>query len=97
MSETRWYYGYQCEVGTEASEWGLWYGQVNVPRCHPVRNDGLDDLLVLACHRCMWTVFLEGKTHLGVMTAVQVAASRLRRMQDEWDRLSPYEREYRIW
>ena len=95
MSDIRWYYGYRCKIYLDKGSL-CWYGRVYVPLWHPVRTRGFGDEVVLRCGG-EWVVFLSGKTHLGAMTAVHVAASRLRRVQDDWDRLSPYEREYRIW
>jgi hypothetical protein len=96
--EIRWYYGYSCKVATEASEWGEWYGLVDVPIYHPVRTKGLDDLIVLKLSRGIWTVFIDDvTTRHEMLDAVQLTAAKLRSMQNEWDQLSPYEREYRIW
>ena len=89
----RWYFGYRCEVSDGEC---FWHGSVCVPRCHPVRSVGFDDHLVLLISG-EWNVLLDiNDTLLGAVTAVHVAASRLRRMQDDWDRLSPYEREYMV-
>ena len=94
MSEM-WYLGYRC--GIYKDEGSLcWYGRVYVPGWHPIRLLGLGDEVVLRCGG-EWVVFLGGKTRPAAVTGVHVAAARLRRMQDDWDRLSPYEREYRIW
>jgi len=98
MHEVRWFYGYRCEVSIDIGEDDLWHGTVHVPIWHPVRCSGLDDLLVLCCFRGMWMVCVDGaKTRFDAITGVNITASRLRRMQDDWDRLSPYEREYQIW
>jgi len=43
-------------------------------------------------------VFVDGdySSILGAVSTCWRVAARLRRMQDEWDQLSPYEREYVI-
>jgi hypothetical protein len=58
----------------------------------------LDDLIVLKLSRGIWTVFIDDvTTRHEMLDAVQLTAAKLRSMQNEWDQLSPYEREYRIW
>jgi hypothetical protein len=94
--EVAWLHGCRCSIGI--GEDGMWYGSVLVPRSHPVRNKGLDNLLVMCCYKGMWMVFIDPtESALSARIDVQIVAQRLKHMQDDWDRLSPYEREYRIW
>ena len=90
----RWYFGYRCKIYVDKGSLS-WYGRVYAPIWHPVRSFGLGDEVVFRC-RDSWVVFFGGKTHRDIMTAVQVAALMLGTMQNDWDRLSPYEREYMI-
>ena len=96
MNEMKYHFGFQCWIcGDEGSL--CWYGRVVVPRWHPVRVRGLDDYVVLMCGD-KWVVFLGGdNSFYRTSNACWSVASTLRRMQDDWDRLSPYEREYMIW
>ena len=91
---TRWFFGYQCNISESSSY--LW-GYVYAPRWHPIRSHALDDSFVfLVTGR--WIVSVRSENvFCEVSDACQRVASTLRRMQDEWDKLSPYEREYRIW
>jgi len=87
----RWLYGYRCGLSYN-KEIRLWHGVVYVPRWHPVRSVGFDDLLVLMI-RGEWNVFIDGCDALG---RVASTAYSLRGMQVAWDQCSPYEREYLI-
>jgi len=94
MMETQWYFGYECSfVGCAP----YWFGEVAVPPWHPVRIEGFrGDKVFLLCG--MWRVFTEGvEACQEVRDEVYAAAHELRNMQTQWDLLSPYEREYRVW
>ena len=92
----KWLYGYRCDL-IHGAYTHRWYGVVYVPRWHPVRLVGLDDLLVQTVHRGVWSVFTSGcDSRFESLDARVSAAYSLRVMQVEWDRLSPYEREYLI-
>jgi len=95
MNEIRWCFGYRCRLsfGGVARQWR---GSVYVPRWHPVRSVGLDDLLILMIGG-EWNVFTDWcDTHFEVLDCVVSAAYSLRGMRVAWDRLSSYEREYLI-
>ena len=93
MTEIRWYFGYRCEVIDGSCSW---YYVVHVPRSHPVRVFGFGGAFVWSANDG-W-IIVEGGFHdrVGVLDEMQTAAGRLRSLQMEWDRLSPYEREYLI-
>lgn len=96
MVETIWNFGYRCEILRGMCSW---VGIVFAPRWHPVRVAGLDDLLVFMI-KGEWNVFTGSKnalSHYEELNEVYGVASKLYVMQDEWDTLSPYEREYLIW
>ena len=91
----QWHFGYRCGL-THNKDTGLWHGVVYVPRCHPVRLVGFDDLLVLMIGG-EWNVFLGARDAcFKPSTELMLVAYHLRAMQVAWDRLSPYEREYVI-
>ena len=95
MRETRWYFGYRCEI---IDCEGYWYGDVAVPRWHPIRSCILDEDRSILLIWGEWIIPVdECSTRGEVLDAVQSVAARLRAMQMEWDQLSPYEREYLIW
>ena len=94
MSETRWYFGYKCEVIDGLSSWCY---VVHVPRSHPVRVVGLGDAFVWLAHDG-WIIVEGGFSGWwNALVASQSIAEKLRELQNSWDRLSPYEREYMIW
>lgn len=94
--ETKWFSGYKCEIAITYIVEGEWCGVVKVPRWHPVRLKSFGDHFVFLVGST-WDVFIEGYlTRLDALTNVDNIASRLRYMQDDWDGLSPYEREYVI-
>ena len=94
MIETRWQFGYKCEV---VNCMRAWHYIVYVPSSHPVRVDGLGDLFVFKTYRG-WTVVGDDYVdRVGALDAAQMVAAKLRSLQNAWDQLSPYEREYRIW
>lgn len=92
--EEIWNFGYRCEIlETEC----FWEGAIYVPRWHPVRVGGLDDNLLVLMIGGEWNVFIESvSTHQRALTDTIRAAYMLRVMQDKWDSLSPYEREYLV-
>lgn len=102
--EEIWNFGYRCEVGIGAVT-GELYGVVSVPKWHPIRSGGAysftgcripaADILLIRGEWIIYTDFAED--HIMAWTDVMCIAARLRKMQDEWDTLSPYEREYLIW
>ena len=89
----QWHFGYKCKVAKGGC---LWYCVVHVPRSHPVRVGGIGDCFVWSAHDG-WIVVENGfHDRVSVLDAVQTIAGRLRSLQNSWDRLSPYEREYLI-
>lgn len=93
MIERKQYFGYRCKIADHEYD-EYWCGVVCVPRWHPVRSVGYGDRLVLLFGG-EWNVFINGDyPRLEMLDAVQLTAARLRSMQNGWDRLSPYEREY---
>ena len=96
MSEIKWFFGYRCEIGLSCVVDGGWFGVVRAPVWHPMRSCGLGEFSILKISD-EWVV------GIGVMCSFYKAsnacwcvASTLKRMQDSWDRLSPYEREYLV-
>jgi hypothetical protein len=97
MSEIRWCFGYRCEIGPSCIVEGGWIGVVYAPIWHPIRSLGLDEFFVLKISDD-WIVCIDTMSSFyKVSNKCWSVASTLRRMQDDWDRFSPYEREYRIW
>lgn len=95
MKETIWLFGYQCSLGNIGGDRRA--GDVTVPRWHPIRSAELGDCPVLVrCDSCV--VYTPG-FQLYYATSMEVCdiAFALRCMQQEWDQLTPYEREYRVW
>jgi len=88
MAETKWVFGYRCEVGRSSIDGNCWVGAVYVPRWHPVRSKGLGDHVVFLIQDD-WIVFIDG-------TDGFYETSNRCCMQREWDVLSPYEREYLV-
>ena len=92
--EIFWYVGYRC--GISCVPWG-WIVDIRVPRWHPIRSTGFGDWDVLLI-RGEWV--MSKSSEASRTTAIDVlldVAEELRVMQGEWDRLSPYEREYLVW
>ncbi len=96
MIKTGWYLGYRYELHEFAEDDACWVGMVYAPMWHPVRFGLTDLFVVLFCNE--WVVPINDVDSFGeTLDGVFSVAYALRAMQDEWDRLSPYEREYRIW
>lgn len=95
MHKTIWFYEYECNV-VRPPYGGGWYGSVAVPSWHPVRSVGLVARTTLLLGG-EWVVFTDGgKTRAQAVNEVWDIAFALRRMQSNWDSLSPYEREYLV-
>jgi hypothetical protein len=92
--EEIWNFGYRGTV--KHSEFG-WHGTVCAPRWHPVRAEGRDNLLVLMWTKGEWSIFKNFDTLRETLYWLWDTAGILKVMQEKWDILSPYEREYRIW
>lgn len=89
----KWFFGYQCDISHDVCG----HGHIFVPRWHPVRVSGFDDRFIFM-YRGEWIVPIEEcNDFYEMLNQCWQAASNLRELQDEWDQLSPYEREYRVW
>ena len=99
MSESEWYFGYRCEVRESCIYPDKWVGMVFVPRSHPVCREGFCECGVLSLTPMEWIVCLDESYNSprGMLFSTVAVAYQLKVMQREWDQLSPYEREYRIW
>jgi len=91
--EEIWNFGYRGEVSFIEC---FWYGTVYAPRWHPIRSKGLVGNPVLMI-KGEWTIVEVFDKRQDAAEWVFKTACLLHVMQETWDSLSPYEREYLIW
>lgn len=90
----RWFFGYRCEISYGSAGW---CGHVFVPRWHPIRAMTFGDSFIFLYHG-EWIIPIEGcnSFHETYDNCVG-SAGILRHIQDDWDNVGPYEREYKVW
>ena len=89
----KWFFGYRCKLSYDDAGW---YGHITVPRSHPIRCEGFDDCFIFH-HHGEWIIPIEErKSFYETSDACYHAAGLLRYMQNRWDQLNPYEREYAV-
>ena len=91
--EEIWNFGYR---GTISLSEYYWHGTMYAPRWHPVRVEGMDNLLVLMING-EWSILKDFDERNNALYWMWDTAGILKVMQDEWNSLSPCEREYLIW
>jgi len=90
--EEIWNFGYRGEVSCIEC---FWYGTVYAPRWHPIRSKGLVGHLVLMI-KDEWNIVEVFDARQKALCWLFHTAEILHLMQEKWDSLSPYEREYLV-